>query len=488
MQARRALLFVALCASSACRSAAIAPAVTPGPSPEFIQARLDEADALTERGCYLCLRDAAEIFTQLMTFPGARLDVYRKALDNDLMIATREIELRLPDSGARERANHLRQDFDDSYDPLFGALEFLATSPERLPDGRDFVFGPGRQWREDVLRALEPLWSSNVAAAYLYLAVGRGSSYFVDRKIDPERIAEAHPEDISLKYALLAMYPQPFTGNLLDKLLADEPRFAEIYFVRGQRSLTGGGLAGARRNLMAAREILPASLSVLSLLAPVEFSYARYGAALAIYEEILARGPDSLAHLGKAEALSYLKRHQLAIVELDELLNDPSRQPGDKYYWRGWNKLQLGDLQPAYEDATAALRFMRGADAFRLAGIAAFGLSRLPEARGYFESALRMKADDCDSLQYIGQLDGVEKNWPEATAGFKKAAACFEQSIVRMSADLEKKKTENTGGLLDEQIAAVESDLQSRRLLLEQSVRNVEIASRNSLSREKASR
>ena len=362
---------------------------------------------------------------------------------------------------------------------FFAGIEFLETSRERLPDGRDFV-GATRGRRDDILRALEPLWPSSVTAAYLYLAVGRGSAYFSERGIVPQTIADAHPESSSLTYGMLLMYPRPYTSWLLDQMLVDEPRFAEIYYIRGQRSLQGGGLANARRNFISAREILPGSLSVLTLLAAVEFSYARYSDALAIYEEVLARGPDPLAHLGKAEALSYLKRHEAAIVELDELLKDPSYQPGDKYYWRGWNKLQLGQVQPAYDDATMALKFMRGADPFRLAGIVTFNLERLDEARGYFQSALKMKADDCDSLQFIGQLDGAEKKWAAAFASFSAAAECFAASIKKMSQEIVKKQAENEGGLLDEQIAALESDLESRRLLQDQSLKNVEIARKNS--------
>jgi tetratricopeptide (TPR) repeat protein len=281
-----------------------------------------------------------------------------------------------------------------------------------------------------------------------------------------------------LRYSVLN-FPQPIVTGVSDQMLAVEPRFAELHLWRGQRALLGGNLAIARREFLAARELLPASLMVTSGLAPVEFAYSHYTAALGLYEEILARMPDPQAQLGKAEALSYLLRHQQAIAELDDLLKDSSRRPGDKYYWRAWNKLQLSDFQPAYEDATAALKFMNGPDPFRLAGITTFSIQRLPEARGYFESALKMFAADCDSIQYLGQLDAAEHKWPAAASRFSAAADCFEKSIARKSEEIAKKEAENSGGLLDDQIAGLRSEIESQKALQAQSVKNAAVAARN---------
>ena len=457
------------------------PALVPGLSPEAVRTRLAATDALAARGCYLCLRDASEAYQTLVPLAASAddpLPIYTKALENDLMLAIREIELRLPDSGARDRADALRLKVTTgAYDAYFSALDFLSNSAnDRLSTVQDFQrLGAARQ---QLLTQFESLWPATPVAAYYYLALGRGSSYLREAKQDPQTIAATHPAQIALQYAALQS-AQPLRPGATDEILAIEPRFAELRLFRGLRAIGGGNPEGARRELMAARELLPASLAVLSALAAVEFVYARHATALSLFEEVLSRGPDPQAQLGKAEALSYLKRHQQAIVELDDLLTDPSRNPGDKYYWRAWNKLQLQDAQPAYDDATAALRFMRSADAYRLAGIATFNLQRLPEARGYFESALKMYAEDCDSLQYLGQLDAADRNWPAAAGRFNDAAACFDMSITRMSAEVLKKEAQNTGGLLDEQIAAIKSDIDARRMLYAQSVQNAAIASRN---------
>lgn len=434
---------------------------------------------MVARGCYFCLRDAADAYSALAKLIHDPSTLNQRIVENDLMLALREFELRLPDSGARDRAEAVRQHVKWS-EPIFAALDVLVS-----PGGEGLPFGAGalqrQRARQEILNLLETRWPANPVAAYFYLTLGRGSIYFRDFKLDPQRVADAHPQQDALKYALLLYPPAPGTPPLFDDLLATEPRFAEVHLLHGQRALFGGDLSVARRELIAAQEVLPASLAVLSVLAPVEFGYEHYTSALALYEEILARGPDPQAHLGKAQALSYLKRHEQAIVELDDLLRDPSRNPGDKYYWRAWNKLQLAELQPAYDDATTALKFMNGPDAYRLAGIATFNLQRLSEARGYFDSALKMYAADCDSVQYIGQLDAAERKWPAAATSFNRAAGCFQESIARKSEEVAKKEAENSGGLLDDQIAGLKSDIESQRMLETQSMQNAALAVRNSL-------
>ena len=128
-------------------------------------------------------------------------------------------------------------------------------------------------------------------------------------------------------------------------------------------------------------------------LANITFSYARYADALALYDRILASpaatGLEPQVKLGRAKSLSYLKRHDEAIALLIDLLqNDPSNNPGEKYYWRAWNRLQLGQAQLAYNDATAGLNAMRNDAIYRLAGMASFSLNRLGESRKFFEEAL----------------------------------------------------------------------------------------------------
>src|SRR5688572_7053622 len=87
-----------------------APVVTPRIAPEVLAARLAEADRLASRGCYLCLKEAAAAYASLLADSDDPA-VARKALENNLMLVTREVELRIPDSGARDAAEQLRLKF-----------------------------------------------------------------------------------------------------------------------------------------------------------------------------------------------------------------------------------------------------------------------------------------------------------------------------------------------------------------------------------------
>ena len=59
------------------------------------------------------------------------------ALENDLMLVAREIELRLPDSGARERAGTLQSKVAVNYAPYFSALDAFSRSRELFVRGND---------------------------------------------------------------------------------------------------------------------------------------------------------------------------------------------------------------------------------------------------------------------------------------------------------------------------------------------------------------
>ena len=229
-----------------------------------------------------------------------------------------------------------------------------------------------------------------------------------------------------------------------------------MHLLIGQRALLNGNLPGAFRELTRARELLPDSVSITLALANITFSYARYADALALFDRILASpaaaGFEPQAQLGRAKSLSYLKRHDEAIALLIDLLqNDPSNNPGEKYYWRAWNQLQLGRAQLAYDDATSGLNAMRNNAIYQLAGMASFSLNRRDESRTFFEEALKLNRADCDSERYLGLLDSAERSWKPASVRFAVAATCYEVVIERLReelADYEKDITGLSNGLI----------------------------------------
>jgi tetratricopeptide (TPR) repeat protein len=174
-----------------------------------------------------------------------------------------------------------------------------------------------------------------------------------------------------------------------------------------------------------------------------------------------------------------LNRHEEAVALLDELLlKDASNNPGEKYYWRAWNRLQLGQSHLAYDDATAGLNAMRNDGIYRLAGMASFSLNRAGESRRFFEEALQMNPADCDSQRYLGLLDSAERAWKAASGGFVRAASCYESVITRMQAELAEYEKDITG-LSNGLIAAKRAEIGQAEALRLQSTENASAAARN---------
>ena len=172
---------------------------------------------------------------------------------------------------------------------------------------------------------------------------------------------------------------------------------------------------------------------------------------MALFDRILAspagHGLEPQVKLGRAKSLSYLKRHDEADCAARSICcrTIAANNPGEKYYWRAWNRLQLGQAQLAYDDATAGLNAMRNNAIYRLAGMASFSLNHLAEARKFFEDALKMNRADCDSERYLGLLDSASAAGSRHWAGFRRRPSCYEAAIVRLQSELAEYEKDITG-------------------------------------------
>jgi tetratricopeptide (TPR) repeat protein len=450
--------------------------VTPRVSATILADRLSEADRLASRGCYLCLREAAAVYDSLLELSDDPT-VARRALENNLMLALREIELRMPDSGARETAERLQSRVPTSYAGYFAALDALAAPV--LTGGVTFnEVRSRREARIALASELRKEWPASAMKAYFYLAAALAASPSKELELEIGGILNTHSDNLSLDYRVQT-FPPLFSEDASRALIGKETGFGEVHFLLGQRAVFDARLADAHRELALARELLPDSAAISLALASVTFAYARYADALTLYERVLTAGRDDVAALGRAKALSYLRRHTDAIAALDELLNDLGNNPGEKYYWRAWNRLQLGEAQPAYDDAASALKAMRSNGVYRLAGIASFNLGRMAEAREDFVQALGMNRADCDSERYLGQVDAVERKWPEAFSRFSQAAACYELAIARLQRELAEHE-KDISGLSNGLITSLRGEINDAGALRANSASNAQIASRNS--------
>jgi tetratricopeptide (TPR) repeat protein len=456
------------------------PVVAPRITLEALATRLAEADRLASRGCYLCLKEAAAAYASLLADSDDPV-VAARALENNLMLAIREVELRMPDSGAREAAEQLQARVPVSYAPYAAALD-LQENPLVVGGVTLQSFRAQREERLKFADALEKDAQASAMKAYFFIATVLPLRDFRELKPTIDGVLAGHPDDLSLKYRMLAFQPT-YSGEAARDLIGQETGFGEVHLLMGQRAFLNGNLAGAFRELTRARELLPDSVSIAFALANITFAYARYADALGLYDRILASpaatGLEPQVRLGRAKSLSYLKRHDDGIAMLDELLlNDPSNNPGEKYYWRAWNRLQLGQAQLAYDDATTGLNAMRNDAIYRLAGMASFSLNRLGESRTFFEEALKMNRADCDSERYLGLLDSAERSWKPASSRFSVAASCYEAVILRLQVELSEYEKDITG-LSNGLISAKRAEIKEADALRLQSAHNAAAASQN---------
>jgi len=474
----RSVAFLTLAASLAC-GPRNPPLATPRISSEQLARQLAEADRLASRGCYLCLKEAAGAYVALLALSDDPV-LAKKALENNLMLALREIELRLPDSGAREAAEQLQVKVSSSYARYVEALDALgdpADASQYVRGDQLYVPAERRAVRRRIATELEKEWPASAMKAYFYLAMALNAGMVAELKPQLDAMLGTHSEDLSLKYRTQAFLPL-FSMEASRDLIGQETGFGEVHFLIGQRAILNGNLGSAYRELSRAHELLADSASISLVLANVLMSYARFADALAAFDRVLSAGPDDAALLGRARALSYLRRHDEAIAVLDETLKEIQSNPGEKYYWRAWNRLQKGESQAAYEDATSALKAMRNNQVYNLAGMATFNLNRLAESREYFENALSMNRADCDSERYLGQIDSVERSWKSASGRFTQAAACYDAAIDRMRGELAEYEQDITG-LSNGLIAAKRAEIKDAEALRANAASNAAVASKN---------
>jgi tetratricopeptide (TPR) repeat protein len=410
--------------------------------------RSSAADALVARGCYRCLQEATGIYRQLLTERYRTALIAQKAHDSFMMLALRERELGVPDSGAALEAHQVGRvatpASHDLCESLLSALASPSTEGRILPDGRD----DPRNDYNGLARRLQAAWPSSILPAYGYIALDCSLTLPADLRPRTEDLFAAYPDSLALTYRhLLCQTPLPEAAAR--ELLRSEPRFSELHLALAQHALSERRIVSAHADLTRAFEAIPESRAIGLTLAGVALGLVNFDEALRLYDHVLAAGPSREALLGRVKALTYMNRPGEAIATLDALLGDSEWSPGEKYYWRGLNNLRRSDADAAYKDAKIALQSWPGPPVYRLAGIAAFVLGRLQDARHHLASSVEMDRDDCEALLHLGYVDAAEQIWTAALDRFTSAATCFGKSAVEASAGAPELRTDPSigGGL-----------------------------------------
>ncbi len=421
-------------------------------------ARLAAADSLVTAGCLDCLIDAYRTYDALSTNAAVRFRATAGAVRSAVLIAIRENELGLLDSGALQRARqHVVAAPDMS--TMVEIAEALAAGPAgQTPfattdsQTRALVTQSTNQARWiTFLRARMP---DDPAATYLWLSLACGV-YASQVPGAADRLVVVGP---ALRTPLIA-YKEVTActrgrAELLQPVLDAEPRFREGHFFVGLAALSGqsrpGAVSGAPDvdaadlEFRAAYEWRQDWPSLTLLIANTALTAEDFNRALEFYDKTLAMmngHPDAL--LGKIRALSYLQRYGGAIAAADALLAT-GRNPGEARYWRALNEEQFARNEEAWVDVEIANELLKNADATKLAGIIAIGRGDLAVARQRLELSLMRRPIDCETGHYLEIVLSEQREWERAIQAAQATASCFDGEETILRAQLESLRSSTT--------------------------------------------
>lgn len=221
-------------------------------------------------------------------------------------------------------------------------------------------------------------------------------------------------------------------ASRLDAALAAEPRFGEVHFFLGRNALvqtTATALRTARDELQAARRAFDRSATIAQTLAGVLRTFRDWDGALALYDAVLALVPDQEdALLGRIVALAQMRRYAESDAAATQLIDLGVWHQGEAHYWRGWSRLQLGQLDDALADAEAAKRTLISTDVYTLTGLVRLKRAELREARTEFDQAIERDGENCAARKYHGFVDTALAEPGPASQFFATAFDCFQKA------------------------------------------------------------
>ena len=485
----RGWVLVSLMLATACvraKPAVVAPVVN-------VQPRLDAADALVRVGCLDCLTDALHAYDTIRAVPNlppaaadaAHLGSVRAALLLDL----RERELGTTDDGYLRRARELLAQRDDLRQPFQSVIDDIEMTSWRVapndlgpadPDLRrryqELLKSPQAATEERRARA-----DADALSAYDWVAF----DCTLGDRAGRERAALLAPLERWRDAPLVGYRIATCTAAQrapLTELLDREPRFREINYWLGAASIAALQLDAAETYLTKAYDWHAEWPAVTAMLANVYVSAEELELALKFYERTLELAPGHAdATIGRVRSLSLLGRYGAAFSAIEEILNQPTRAfPGEVYYWRAWNNVQVGRLDEAWADVEQAARLWVNSEVAKLAGVIAYRRRELPVALKRFEEARRINSGDCETQQYIGTIHAEQSEWAPTAAEYTSSADCLEGARAELRKEIDRIQASTTApDRKARQIASREGQIESAGRMLSTAWFNIAAASFN---------
>lgn len=395
-----------------------------------------EADAESERGCYLCLISATEKYEAAIAV-GA-IGIERKTAGAFLLVAARERELGLKPSSAMDNARKYAGAGPDGaiVDTYLSAtalipLRMEGVSKEAMAAAAATaraIMGPSRNESDE--SRLKPLRTraeetGDTAARYLLTALE------CNRQTPPA----PKPSDTSPLFLFhaatcgWALNPDRDLARL-ERLIEGEPRFHEAHYFLGRLRLVEKKLVSAEREFLAAANGLPRMTAAWAMLGSARLRLEEYDWAAQDLARALDLEPDQReALLALTQALNYAGRFEDAMAPAQRLLDLGAWYVSDANYWLAFSELQLRRLRDADAHVREARRTnpMNG-DTARLSGLVAYHLAESDRARSEFEFAISRNPVDCEALLHLGLIHGQQERPESAVVSFVRARDCYSRA------------------------------------------------------------
>ncbi len=233
-------------------------------------------------------------------------------------------------------------------------------------------------------------------------------------------------------------FPLGSDRELLEQVLTLEPRFHESHFFLGKAALKAGNLYGGEAHLAKAHGHFPDSLPIVTELAETVFQMGEIERSLEYYDKALALAPtDRDALLGKAICLSFLSRHNDAMLVLHGMIELGQWYLGEAYYWLAWNEHELGHMETAVGYVEQAKKYIpMDTEARTLSGVIAFEQERLEDAVHELERAKKYDTykSNCEAPFHLGMIYSRRQEWESSGTNFERAGLCHSKEVRALEA------------------------------------------------------
>lgn len=403
-----------------------------------LTAEVHAADELVEVGCYTCLRDAVALYERALSARRPPTEVQPRLFEATLLLTLRAKELGLPFESWLERARTIANALPPGLDAAT-AIELAELVPRETSGLAPTPPGATRFVRE-VVPALA-VWRERVAATGLSSATRQYLDLTLacaDRATRDELEAKP-PTAVAafVRYRLATCGPTATEDA--GRLLTDDPRWSEAAWFEGRRVLAQvRDLTPAIVLLTTASRAFPESGAMLMSLAGAQLAAGQLEPALATYDAVIALVAEHRgALLGRVLALTYLNRHEDAIVSATRMIDLGTYLLSDAYYWRALNRYQLKAIEEAWADVTVALKLQINTNVHTLAGLIAYARKQLDTALMHFDRAWTLDRSNCNAAFYKGIVQGDLNTWRDAAPTFSTAMSCFTSAAATVRAALQ---------------------------------------------------